>query len=206
MIIFGSRGVTYSAGNGEFHCPHCNGRRYVKKRGRRFFTLYFIPLIPMDLLAEINECQTCKGNFRPEVLNYAPSLEPDALEVEFQKALKRIMVLVMLADGKIDDAEVEAVVGIYNKSAREPITEEEVRNEVKLVMKEHADVASCLAKVAPHLNDNGKEMLVKAAFLVAGADNDVADQERAIITEIAGALQISKLHLKGIVDDLAGKH
>ena len=49
LIIFGTRGVTYSVATGEFHCPSCAIKRgYDHKRVRRFFTLYFIPLIPLD--------------------------------------------------------------------------------------------------------------------------------------------------------------
>ena len=50
MIIFGTRGVTWNGESGEFVCPGCGGttQQYTRKTIRRFFTLYFIPLIPLD--------------------------------------------------------------------------------------------------------------------------------------------------------------
>ena len=70
MIIFGTRGITYRKDGGRFFCPECDGEQpYDRKRVRRFFTLYFIPLIPLNLLAEYIECPRCGGTYRdPKVL------------------------------------------------------------------------------------------------------------------------------------------
>lgn len=77
LIIFGSRSVTGSKGTGSFDCPRCGTRRsYDHKRVRRFFTLYFIPLIPLRTIAEYIECDGCKGTYKPEVLQRA--LQPPA--------------------------------------------------------------------------------------------------------------------------------
>jgi DNA-directed RNA polymerase subunit RPC12/RpoP len=70
LIIFGSRSVTGSKGTGTFDCPRCGGDTpYDHKRVRRFFTLYFIPLIPMGTLGEYIECERCGGTYKPEVLH-----------------------------------------------------------------------------------------------------------------------------------------
>jgi zinc-ribbon family len=62
MIIWGSRGITSSLAKGFFHCPRCDQQRsYDHKKVRRFFTLFFIPLIPLESLGEYVECQFCKG-------------------------------------------------------------------------------------------------------------------------------------------------
>lgn len=69
LIIFGSRAVTGSKGTGSFVCPRCGpGAPYDHKRVRRFFTLYFIPLIPLRTVGEYIECGTCRTTYKPEVL------------------------------------------------------------------------------------------------------------------------------------------
>ena len=69
MIIFGTQGVTYSKGKGRFSCPSCCCTRpYDHKRVRRFFTLYFIPVIPLDQLEEYVECESCRDTFQLSVL------------------------------------------------------------------------------------------------------------------------------------------
>jgi len=69
LIIFGRRAVTSSQGGGTFHCPRCGpNMSYTNKLVRSYFTLYFIPLIPMKTLGEYVECDTCAGKYKPEVL------------------------------------------------------------------------------------------------------------------------------------------
>ena len=69
MIIMGTRGVTMTPQKGDFYCPTCcETQPYHHKRVRRFFTLYFIPVIPLDVLGEYVECQTCMDTYKTAVL------------------------------------------------------------------------------------------------------------------------------------------
>src|SRR5262245_49271137 len=98
LIIFGTRGVTTTEASGDFHCPSCDEKkRYEHKKVRRFFTLYFIPLIPLDTVGEYVECRSCAGTFKPSALSYDPKGDEKKLEAEFHAAVKRVMVLMMLA-------------------------------------------------------------------------------------------------------------
>ncbi len=71
MIIFGVS-VFYIfglIGTGQFHCPHCGGdREYEHRTARRFFTLFFMPVIPLDKVGEVVRCKTCRTRFDPIVL------------------------------------------------------------------------------------------------------------------------------------------
>jgi uncharacterized paraquat-inducible protein A len=70
MIIFGMRVRHKVKGEGEFYCPRCKSQRaYLHKRATRYFTLYFVPLIPLGTLAEYVECQLCGTTFDLTVLN-----------------------------------------------------------------------------------------------------------------------------------------
>ena len=69
MIFFGTRGVTSTVKEGDFHCPQCNNsQKFRHRKVRKFFTLYFIPLIPLESAGEYVECRNCKGTFIPRVL------------------------------------------------------------------------------------------------------------------------------------------
>jgi zinc-ribbon family len=78
LIIYGTRGIKYKHREGQFFCPACHEQQaYVHRRVRRFFTLYFIPLIPLTLAGEYIECQRCTGTFKLEVLQLPlPPLPP----------------------------------------------------------------------------------------------------------------------------------
>lgn len=60
MIIFGWRTRESTTGSGTFNCPHCRTPQvYRHVTYRRWFTLYFLPVIPLGRLGEQLECQGC---------------------------------------------------------------------------------------------------------------------------------------------------
>jgi hypothetical protein len=71
MIIFGTSGITSVQSRGTYHCPACGpGAGYQHKSVNRFFTLFFVPLIPMGKVADFVQCERCGGTFKPEVLTW----------------------------------------------------------------------------------------------------------------------------------------
>jgi tellurite resistance protein len=206
LIIFRTRGVTYGTGEGRFFCPQCGDEQhYARKRVRRFFTLDFIPVIPMDLLGEYVECRGCRDTFKPEVLDYDPGASAAEFEAEFQKAIMRVMVQMMMADGVIDDEEIASIREIYGNVSGKPVTAGAVRREIETVEKDRRDVAEYLAKIEPSLNDRGKELVLSAALMVAFADGTFQDEERELFSRIARALRISPAHLRGLITEMTEK-
>ena len=204
LIIFGTRGVTYSTGRGEFHCPGCDVRRpYQHKRVRRFFTLYFIPIIPLDVIGEYVECQHCRATYKPNVLSYDPRAGKKLFEAEFHAAVKRVMVLMMMADGKIDPEELETIRQVFGKLSKREVGRAEVEAEVEAAKTEGRGLRQYLTSISPNLNDPGKELVVQAAFFVAAADGTVTEEETALLTELATALEMSPAHFRGAIDEVA---
>ncbi len=202
MIIFGTRGVTYTKQQGEFHCPQCNGPNpYRQKRVRRFFTLYFIPVIPMDLLGEYVECPTCRGTYNPGVLEWDPSAAASEFEAEFHRGLKRVMIEMLLADGVVDDNEVSVACGLYKDVAGHEISDADFRSEIETAQTDGQNVTEYLASLAPVLNDQGKELVMKGALLISAADGEFQPEEQRLVAEWAAALGISKAHLNGIIGE-----
>ena len=77
MIIFGTRNRFKTVGTGQFYCPRCQAQRnYERKQAKRYFTLYFVPLIPMGDLGEFVECQTCHMTYKTDVLTMKPLPKP----------------------------------------------------------------------------------------------------------------------------------
>ena len=73
IIIFGVKPRYTTIASGQFWCPHCQAARaYEQRRARNWFTLYFIPLIPLNALGEVVTCTTCGLNFAPDVLTQTP--------------------------------------------------------------------------------------------------------------------------------------
>lgn len=200
MIIFGTRGITTTPEKGGFHCPSCNAtQKYGLKRVRRFFTLYFIPLIPLNKLGEYIECVTCKDTYKPVVLDHDPAADAAAVEAEYHSAIKKVMIHVLLADGVIDDSEVKMAISIYQKIANKKLEAREFKEEIRQIKTKGEDLSSLLINLQGVLNAEGKEMVVAAALQVALADGEFHDDEKVLIDKIGSDLGMTPAHVKGVI-------
>lgn len=69
MIVFGWKVRFKTLGGGSFQCPVCNApRTYDHVEARNWFTIFFIPLIPLKRKGEYVRCQTCQVTLDPVVL------------------------------------------------------------------------------------------------------------------------------------------
>ncbi len=205
MIIFGTRGVNSTMDEGHFFCPQCEREEpYRHRKVTRFFTLYFIPIIPLGRIGDFVECRTCQGTYVPNVLEYRPdgSGSEDQFLAEYEKAMKHTMVLMMLADGEIDDQEMITVRDIVNKFGHHDITLEELEVYTNAVRNSPDDISTYLKNIGPSLNDHGKETIIKCALSVAAADGHIDDSEINLVYQMGDIMGMSKAHMKGILGEI----
>jgi uncharacterized tellurite resistance protein B-like protein len=201
MIIFGTRGVKSTIKSGHFHCPQCNQTKpYRHRKVTLFFTLYFIPIIPLGNKGEYVECQECKGTFIPRVLNYNTINKEDSQAI-YEIAIKHSMVLIMLADGVIDEKEKKQVQKVINQFSRNKLTLNQLDDYIRKVQFEKKDASTYLKRIAGSLNEHGKEIIIKCALSVSAADGKIDDSELKVISKMAKALEMSGSHLKGIFSE-----
>lgn len=202
MIIFGTRGVRTTKAKGQFNCPQCEQKRdYRHRKVTQFFTLYFIPLIPLGNKGEYVECGHCKGTFIPRVINNQPSNDKQAFMAMYEKAIRHVMVKIMLADGIIDDKEKVAVLQIINKFGHNDMTAAELDIYIKEVEKDNNDISTYLKHVGPSLNEHGKEVLIKCALAVAFSDGHFDESEKEMILNMSKIMEMSSAHYKGILSE-----
>ena len=80
IIIWGSKGRSRKVDSGEFYCPSCRtSTTYTRMRASRYFTLYFIPIFPMETLGEWVVCSRCSGEFDSHI--------PELSSSEIERAL-----------------------------------------------------------------------------------------------------------------------
>jgi uncharacterized tellurite resistance protein B-like protein len=198
IIIYGTYGITYSKGNGDFFCPACENKQpYRHRRVRRFFHIFWIPLIPLDLAGEYVECNMCLGTYRPEVLDLSNALLAAAAagsdphlpkpESEVHATTRRLLILMMLADGIIEESEIDMILDILSNDGQET-TREQVLAEVEVARNEFFDVEAFCRSAMGYLNDEGKERILGAARAVALADGNIDPTEQRLLERIGIAL------------------
>jgi hypothetical protein len=92
IIIWGLRVVWSTIATGVFHCRKCGGdRNYRLRSGRRFFTLFFIPIIPLNKVGEHVRCETCKTRYVTEVLKAPTAAAMQAAVTDGVRGMVAIM-------------------------------------------------------------------------------------------------------------------
>ena len=70
VVLWGRKRRTKVLGKGFFMCPECLGeKRYSRVRSRTWFTLFYLPLFPIEASAEYVQCDLCGNTFEPSVLD-----------------------------------------------------------------------------------------------------------------------------------------
>lgn len=190
FVIYGTRGITFTKEGGMFHCPSCKSSQGYRFRAvRRFFTLFFIPLIPLDKVGEYIECDKCSGTFVPRVLEQV--LPDDKFKAYYEEVMQITLIKMMLADGKVENTEKYMVMSILNKFCSTEIQIEELDKLVEKVKNDRKTIEDYLKQIKPSLNENGKELIVRGAILVSMADQEMAQSERNLIMQISRSLEFS---------------
>ena len=204
-MFFGTRGVTTTAGTGAFICPKCGpGSAYGLQRVRRKLVLFAIPVMALDTAGEYVECAGCQSTWEPSVLDHRPEVQATetALEANVETAIKRVMMLMTLADGVVADAEIATIISVYQRLTGDQLDEGRLRARVEGAAQVTETVTDCLTEVAPHLNEPGKEMVIKAMYLVATADGEFHSKERKLLAEAGRALEMSEDHVSGVIEEI----
>jgi uncharacterized tellurite resistance protein B-like protein len=199
-VIIGIRPITRTTQRGTFRCPECDVRRpFTRQRVQRRFTVFFVAMLPLDELGEYIECEHCRGTFRTSVLDRDPGAPVSDFAAEFRPAVLRIMLLMMMVDGRIDVSEQRMILDLNRRLTGRSIPLDDIDAHLDAVRAGPRTAADYARKIAPLLNDHGKEMVLKAAFAVAVADRQVHESERALLHDIGRALAMTPAHIRDVI-------
>lgn len=197
-IIYGTRGIESTIQAGEFHCPRCGpGRRFKRKSVRRWFTLYFLPVIPLYKAGDFVECFQCSGTFGPETLENDPSRKYGATD-----QIKRLLILASLASDASKESAAAAVRSAYFKLTNLPLTPEEFQREVKMAQRARTDLITFADKVETVFDDEIKPMLVVGAYVVLSSQYKGVERHELLLRQLGQTLQMPHSLIDATLDHL----
>jgi tellurite resistance protein len=200
LIIVGEMNLTFKKRSGEFYCPSCEQPRvYVQKRVKRFLTLYFIPLIPLDTVNEFVECQNCRGSFTADSLDMRPEDYQRAARRMMADDVRRVMVLTMLADDVAEPAEIDVIRSTYRQLAERELTDAELKRDLVQARQAKVTAATYAAAIASRRSPAEKDLILRSAFLVASATGDLSDERKEQLKQLPIALGVSEEHFRQII-------
>ncbi len=198
LLIFGLRPRYTVLTEGTFACPNEGGDRpYRRKQARNWFALFFIPIIPLNILGEMVECSSCKTAYDPKVLTM-----PTAAQMmnDLADAVRHAVVAILVADGSVGDTEKHSGLAVIETYADTPYTMHDLEADLRSMP--GADLTGALSKVAGSLNELGKESLMMALGGVAVGDGGLHTDEVEALRRIGAALGLTAAHVRGILAEV----
>lgn len=194
IIIWGLRIVWSTIATGVFHCRTCGGdRNYRHRTGRRFFTLFWIPIIPLNRVGEHIQCQTCKTRYVTEVL-----LQPTvaAMQVAVTDGV-RAMAAVMLQAGDISSVAARAkAIQIVSGAGVSGYHEGAL---VQDLSKPAAEWRPAIAAFGGQLQPVAKEWHLAEMIRLGLTDGSLTDAERQAVLAIASDLGMTPAQAVGVL-------
>ena len=132
-------------------------------------------------------------------MDYNPKEEEQEFEALYLIGLKKVMTMMMLADGKIEESEKAMMKYIYQHVADAELSNEEIDNEINSCKENPIGLEEYLNELFSQLNESGRETIIKVAYWVSIADGEVDKKEEKLLKKLAKHFQISEAHLKGII-------
>jgi hypothetical protein len=198
LLIFGLRVFYRAVGQGMFHCQRCGGdREYRHRAGRRWFTLLFIPVIPLKHVGDHVQCTICGTRYRMDVL----SLPTTAQMQEALPAGMRAAAIAMLRMGggssaaarrRAMDAIKGAGVADYDDVALDADLS-------AAAMPAQPGLAEPLNRVAIQLAVPAREWFLAEVVRIGLADGMLSDDERHAAREVAAQLGMTPAQARGVI-------
>ena len=194
LIIFGLRVFYRTIAQGTFHCRRCGGdRQYRHRAGRRWFTLFFLPVIPLNTVGEHVQCTTCRTRYVTEVLSQPTTAQMQAA----LPAGMRAAVSAMLRSG-------DPASPVSRQRAIEAVIGSGVPNYDEAMLS--ADLMQPFETIRPALNQVGGQLTIQArewylaeVIRIALADGSLSEAERQAALAIGLDLGMTQAQVVGVV-------
>ncbi len=199
LLIFGLSVFFRTVGEGDFHCGTCGGDRYYRHRvARRWFTLFFIPVIPLNTVGEVVECGTCRTRFNLGALRLPTATE---MAAALPAAMRAASVVVLTAGDPADStARSRAVEAVRGYSAAD-FDEYALDTDLADPGDRSGEV---IAQAGAQLATEAREWFLAQVVRIALADGAITAGERQALHWVAERLGMTPAHAVGVITTTEG--
>jgi hypothetical protein len=194
VIVWGLRVIYRTLGRGLFFCRRCGGdREYRHRTGRRFVTVFFIPVIPLMKTGEHVQCLTCKTRYVTEVLKLPTTIQ---MQVALVAGIRAMVAIILRAGDPVNllarRRAIDAVTGAGESGYDENTLAEDLA--------EPADAAvPKVSALGAQLQIEAREWWLAEAIRIAMADGPLTGAERAAAEHLASALGMTQAQAIGVI-------
>ena len=194
LIIWGFRTFFRTIGQGVFHCRKCGGdRQYRHRTGRRFITVFFIPLIPLTKAGEHVQCTTCKTRYVMDVLSLPTAAQ---MQTALPAGMRAAAAAMLRAGDPGSPAARQRAVAAIQGAGAQGYTDADLESDGA----QPAEATrSALSDVARQLTPDAKEWFLAETVRVGMADGPLTEPERQTAQAIAADLGMTQAQAVGVV-------
>ncbi len=194
LILWGLRVIYHTVGEGVFHCRKCGGdRQYRHRAGRRFFTLFFIPVIPLNKTGELVQCTSCRTRYVMDVLSL-PTAEQ--MQTALPAGMRAAATAVLRSGDPASPAARQRAVAVITGAGAQGYTDADLDPDLA---RPAEAVRGALGQVARQLTPDAREWFLAEIVRVAMADGPLTDPERQTIQAVAADLGMTPAQAIGVV-------
>src|SRR5580693_1443452 len=194
LILWGLLVIYRTLGSGVFFCRRCGGdREYRHRAGRRYLTVFFVPLIPLTKTGEHVQCLTCRTRYVTEVLKLPTTVQ---MQTDLVDGMRAMVAIILRAGDPASPLSrrraVDAVTGAGEGGYDEDALKEDLR--------EPADTARAkIGALGAQLQSEAREWYLAEAIRIAMADGPLTGAERAAAEHLAAALGMTQAQAVGVI-------
>ncbi|MGH3231523.1 MAG: zinc ribbon domain-containing protein [Streptosporangiaceae bacterium] len=194
LIFFGLRVFYRAAGRGTFHCQRCGGdREYRHRVGRRWFTLFFIPVVPINKAGQHVQCAVCGTRYRMDVL----CLPTTAQMKEALPAGTRAAAIAMLrAGGRSSTPARRRAIDTVRGAGLPDYDEAALDADLS---EPDMDLAGPLNRLTMQFATPATEWFLAEVVRIGLADGMLSDEERQAAREIAAQIGMTPAQARGVI-------
>jgi len=197
LLIFGLRVYFRTIGQGMFHCQRCGGdRRYRERAGRRWFHLFFIPLIPLVSVGGHVMCGTCRTAYHVGVLALPTAAQMQAA----LPAGLRAAATAMLRAGEAGSlAARRRAIEAIRRGGLPGYDDAALDGDLASPAGQDEDLTDSLNRLALQLAVHAREWFLADVVRIGLADGPLSEQERQAARQIAANLGMTVAQAHGVI-------
>ena len=209
MIIFGTRTRISKSSVEDIldnACPKC-GKSLCLHDLKRWFTLYFIPVIPLSTIESFYQCEGCGSQYKQEIKDMLSKNKKNSKKIEDE--IKKVWAITLVAcmthmakiDGTIAKEEKDHINKVIDKF---PKMKKELQDTFSKFSKGNKgkEVEQMLIKARQLLTAEGIMMLIGQVAKVLLADGRIDKKEEKLMKEYLLICGIPKDLFPQIIDKL----
>jgi hypothetical protein len=121
---------------------------------------------------------------------------------EFERIVKRLMALMAVRDGNVRPEEVRMLATFFERLTGSVLDADDLEVELAAARADDLTVPDYLASVAHLLTPDGKDLVLKAVFLISSSDGEFHPSETRFMLDIGRALAMPPQQMRKVLDEL----